>query len=125
MPTVTHQLKLAKTSEKEINSLFDILNEIEGIHKYQLNSFEFEDIDFEEYEIMKTFDSTTAEAFLLDLFRYLSSIHFQRILFNCQTLLENCADPNESTLEFNSDIKEGLKLLEEKREKEKALATNS
>lgn len=104
-------LKLAKTSEKEIDSLFAILNEAEWLKRELQNNF-LEDIDFSEFEIMQSFDKENTEQFLTDLVSHLSSIHFQRILFNCQTLLDNCADPDLDTLDFNKDIKRGLELLE-------------
>lgn len=105
------QLKLAKTSQAEIDSLFAILNEAEWLKKELQNNF-LEDIDFSEFEIMQSFDRENTEQFLTDFVSHLSSIHFQRILFNCQTLLDNCADPDLDTLDFNKDIKRGLELLE-------------
>lgn len=105
------QLRLAKTSEKEIDSLFAILNEAERLSNELKNNF-LEDIDFSEFETMQYFDRENTEQFLTDFVKHLSSIHFQRILFNCQTLLDNCADPDLDTLDFNKDIKRGLELLE-------------
>jgi len=104
------QLRVAKTSEKEIDSLFAILNEAGSLKKELEHNF-LEDIDFSEFEIMKSFNRENEEGFLTDFVRHLSSIHFQRILFNCQTLLDNCADPDSDTLDFNKDIKRGLVLL--------------
>lgn len=104
-------MKLAKASEEEIQRLSDILSEIEWMHK-DLKGYDFEYLDFTEYEILSKFDRSSPEKFLEDLVRNLSAIHFQRILFNLTTLLENCADPDLDYLDFNKNIKQGLELLE-------------
>ena len=44
---------------------------------------------------------------------YSINLFYERVLTNCQVLLDNCADPNERTLEFSPNIKRGLELLEE------------
>lgn len=108
-------MKLAKTNHEEIDQLFNALNEVEWLSK-ALKNQEFEDVDFSEYEIMGKFDKTSPEAFLNDLTHHLSAIHFQRILWNCRTLLDNCADPELSHLDFNSNIKAGLELLEKSKD---------
>ena len=107
-------MRLAKTTSEEIDSLQSALNEVEWLHK-ELKNTCFDDIDFSEFEIMSKFDKTTPELFLGDLVHHLSAIHFQRILWNCHVLLDNCADPNLSHLDFNPDIKAGLELLEKHR----------
>ena len=104
-------MRLAKTNHEEIHRLQSALNEVEWLHK-ELKNTDFEDIDFSEFEIMSKFDKSTPAAFLSDLVHHLAAIHFQRILLNCETLLDNCADPELSHLDFNPDIKAGLELLE-------------
>jgi len=104
-------MRLAKTNHEEIDRLQSALNEVEWLHK-ELKNTDFEDVDFSEFEIMSKFDKTKPEAFLGDLVHHLAAIHFQRILWNCKTLLDNCADPELSHLDFNPDIKAGLELLE-------------
>lgn len=113
MPTKSIQMKLTATSQKEINSLMDILNEIESFTKYELSMCDLNSIELskEDYPILSTFEKDNTEEFLENLLKRLSNIHFQRILWNCSTLLDNCADPNEETLEFKPDIKRGLELL--------------
>lgn len=107
------QLKLAKTSQAEIERLLDALNEVEWLAKElgrsHLSGIEF---DGEDYPMLSKFDKNDPEMFLEQLARHLSGIHFQRILWNALTLLENCADPDLDTLDFNKDIKRGLELLE-------------
>lgn len=87
------------------------LNEVEWLSK-ELKNTDFEDVDFSEFDIMSKFDKSNPSAFLTDLVRHISAVHFQRILWNCSTLLDNCADPDLSHLDFNKDIKVGLELLE-------------
>lgn len=103
-------MKLAKTSHEEIDTLFNVLNEVGWLHK-ELKHTDFEDIDFSEFEILSKFDKNP-EDFLKELVRHLASINFQRIIWNCRTLLDNCADPNLSHLDFSPEIKAGLELLE-------------
>lgn len=106
-------MKLALTSSEEILNLMQILNELEALYKYELKSTHFEDVDFEEYDILKTFNTKDPAEFIEDLLRHLYGIHHQRILWNCDTMLKHCADPALSYLDFNPDIKKGLQLLEQ------------
>lgn len=107
-------MKLASTSEKEIMSLFHVLNEIESVTKYNEDVLE---LDNEDFPILSKFDNSNYEYFLNDLMSYLSGIHFQRILWNCITMLNNCTDLTKDTLEFHPDIEKGLELLKESQKK--------
>jgi hypothetical protein len=103
-------MRLSKTTEKEIDSLMDLLIEVERFHDNdRFNNLS--NIDWSEYEILSKFDHENYETMFDDLIKHISNIHFKRILSNCTTLLENCADPNLDYLEFNPDIKMGLELL--------------
>lgn len=104
-------MKLAKTNQAEMESLLNLLNEVEWLHK-ELTLADFDQIDFSEHEILKKFDNSNAEAFLNDLVRNIASIYFQRIIWNAMTLIDNCTDPDLSHLDFNKEIKAGLELLE-------------
>ncbi len=107
-------MKLAKTSSEEIKSLWDILNEVEWLQK-ELSSGYFSNInevDFEDYPIMQKFRTDDDINFIYDLCWHISKIHFQRILMNCEVLLDNCADQNSNVLDFNEKIKKGLELYE-------------
>jgi hypothetical protein len=42
------------------------------------------------------------------VFYHLSETHFQRILWNADTLLYNCADLESDTLDLNKDIKDAI-----------------
>ncbi|MGB8706238.1 MAG: hypothetical protein WCD31_14525 [Gillisia sp.] len=105
-------MKLARTNEKEINSLLRILTELEDLYKYDLKNMHFENVDFSEYEILKNLRRDNTEDFLDDLIQHLAGIHFQRILWNCDTMLRNCSDPDLSYLDFSPEIKKGLSVLE-------------
>ena len=108
-------MKLAKTNNEEIMSLMNILNEIQSFNG-ELRTYNFEDIELEEeyspilHKIKKETD--TIEEFMEGVFMHLSNIHHSRILWNCDVLIENCADPDLSYLDFKPDIKKGLELLE-------------
>ena len=65
------QLRVAKTSEKEIDSLFAILNEAEALKKELEHNF-LEDIDFSEFEIMKSFNRENEEGFLTSKNRFVN-----------------------------------------------------
>lgn len=116
MATKTVGMKLAITSEEEILSLLRILNELESLWKYDLQQSYLKDIDLSEYEILKGFDKSDPEEFLSDLLKYLYEIHHSRILWNCDTMLKNCADLELDHLDFNPDIKRGLELVELEKE---------
>lgn len=120
MATETKGMKLAITSSDEIYSLMKFLNELEDLHKYELQHKYLKNVDLSDFEILKNFDSTDPEQFLSDVLRHLSNIHFQRILWNADTMLKNCADLEKDTLDFHPDIKKGLELLEALEEKNKA-----
>jgi hypothetical protein len=112
MPTETHGMKMAITNHGEINSLMVILNEISDLYRYELKYKNLEDIDLSEFEIMKNFNSSDYETFIENLFRHLEGIHHQRILWNADLMLSNCADLSLSHLDFNAKIKAGFEAIE-------------
>lgn len=105
-------MKLSKTNEEEISKLNSLLNEIEWLSKDFRSGSDFSSIDWDDYEQLSKFPTDDAEGFLEVLCHAISGTRFQRILSNCLTLLENCADPNLDYLDFNLNIKSGLELLE-------------
>ena len=112
-------MKLAKTNEGEIAKLSAVLNELEQITQH-CNHEDYEDFkseiqgDEEFFPVSAKYvkEHDSFQSFWMTMMRHLCSIHFQRILWNCSSLLENCADPNMSHLDFKPDIKKGLELLE-------------
>lgn len=42
----------------------------------------------------------------------IASNRFQKILFNCEVLLDNCVDENSDVLDFNPTIKAGFEAIE-------------
>lgn len=105
------RMKLAKANEREIANLCNILNDIEQLAD-DLNKYGFESVDFSEYQVLKRVNNCDPEEMLLKLCREIKSTYWQKILFNCETLLENCADPDSTTLEFNAEILKGFRLIE-------------
>jgi hypothetical protein len=110
-------MKVTKTNTKEIQRLFKVLNEMEWLHKELQHSF-IGSVEWDEFEVLSKMGRRNEageidlESFLTDLVAYTSRIHFQRILTNLETLLDNCADPDQKTLEFNPNIAKGLELLQ-------------
>ena len=118
-------MKLAKTNEDEIHNLNSLLNEVEWLSKEFRSGNDLSDIDLEDYEHLSKLPKSDPEEFLKLLCHKIAANHFQRILFNCSTLLENCADPNLKHLDFNPDIKAGLELLDKQREQQKENSAHS
>jgi hypothetical protein len=110
-------MKVAKTNDEEISRLNALLNEVEWLSKEFRSGCDFSDINWEDYEQLSKLPKDDSEEFLKVLCHKIAGNHFQRILFNCSTLLDNCANPNLDHLDFNSDIKAGLELLEKHRSK--------
>jgi hypothetical protein len=109
-------MKVAKTNQEEISRLNSLLNEIECMSKDFRSGNDFSDLEWAGYEIFEELPKDDAEKFLKVLCHKIAGIHFQIILFNCSTLLDNCADENQDTLDFNPTIKAGfeaIKLLKE------------
>jgi hypothetical protein len=105
-------MKVAKTNQKEISRLNSLLNEIEWMSKDFRSGYDFSDLDWEGYERLEELPKDDAEEFLKVLCHKIAGNHFQRILFNCSTLLENCADENQDTLDFNPKIKAGFEAID-------------
>ena len=105
-------MKLAKASDEEIQEFYNLLSEIEQLQKEE-KSYYLEDIDFSEFEILGPIwkECENEKEFWKAVSYAVVGHHFQRILFNLTTLMENCADPNSSTFDFHPDIKRGLELI--------------
>jgi len=109
------KLKLARATEKEIDDLWQFLNELTSLN----NNIQMEhlgSIDWDEYEILSDFDHESYDTFMCDVVEYLSGLRHDKILFNLTTLMENCADLKSDVLDFNKEIKEGMELYENRKE---------
>jgi hypothetical protein len=109
-------MKVAKTNEEEITRLKTLLNEIEWLSKDFRSGYDFSDINWEDYERLYNLPKDDAEEFLKVLCHKIAGNHFGRILMNCITLVDNCADKNLDYLDFNPRIKaafEAFELLQE------------
>jgi hypothetical protein len=105
-------MRLARAKEEEIFQLRDFLSEIEEFGNNESYG-DFYEVDWENYEVLSKINHKSPEDFIIGISDYLSKIHYRKILFNCSTLLENCADLELDYLDFNKDIKKGLELLGE------------
>jgi hypothetical protein len=95
-----------------------ILNELEEFSKewnyHDFSSITFNEDDEECFEILYPLfkKSDGLDSFMWKVLLELRVIHHQRILWNCETLLDNCVDPEISHLEFKRDIREGFRASE-------------
>ena len=111
-------MKLAITSQEEIRELTSLCSELENFYDL-LTRHTFGSIDIEEdkefftnlYPIWKNANEDI-EDFMTDVFRKFDEIHFQRILWNCSVLLENCADKSLTHLDFSPEIKQGFEAVD-------------
>ncbi len=112
----TKGIKLSKSTEKEIDRIYDLLNDLNRL-KEDIVYKNWDNIDKSEYEVLNIKDKDPEEA-LEYILKFIDGASIRKAIFNLSTLLENCADPECDTLEFNKDIKRGLELLElEKQDK--------
>ena len=111
MANETHQLKVAKSKDTEIERINLVLTEISWLGE-ELRSTPLSNIDFSEYEVLSKFDKEDTEEFLVQICRTVKGLMYEKAIMNLQVLLENCADPELNHLDFNKDIKKGLELLE-------------
>ncbi|WP_294187604.1 hypothetical protein [uncultured Sphingobacterium sp.] len=116
MPTKTRQVKLARIKDHEIESVFSVLFELQ-----LLKSDLFRDPEGNLFPLDQNYYTKLATCFDKDPFVFLqgicdlvSSVPIELFTANLYTLLDNCASESD-TLDFNSDIKRGLELLEQQR----------
>lgn len=106
-------MRVAKTNQEEISRLNSLLCEIEWLSKDFRSGHDYESIDWSEYEILSTMVTDYGvEAFLETLCHKIAGNHFGRIFMNLSTLLDNCAHPGLTHLDFNPQIKAGFEALE-------------
>jgi len=106
-------MRISKTNSKEINSLLKLLQDMEQYSKDQQG---WEDVNFNQRNYPKLAKlgnpEKDPEDFVNQLCFQMNRIHFQRILWNLLTLLDNCADKGLGHLDFNPKIKAGFEALE-------------
>lgn len=96
-------MKLAKSRPEEIKHIKDLLKECSWLSK-ELCYCELEDVDFSEFELLKDYDKSDTRSFLYSLLNEIKALYFEKALWNLQTLISNCADPELDYLEFNKEI---------------------
>lgn len=110
----TKRMKVARATQKEINSLRQLLKDLEcvgenyswtdpydAVKRFPDNFFELENMEAEDNETL-----------LSGICEWFAENRWEVVLFNLDVLLDNCADLNAPTLEFNERIKKGLALLD-------------
>ena len=104
-------MRVGKTTEKEIQSVFDFMNELSWLCE-ELRFKHFEHVDWDEFPIMKQMDTNDPEQLISDLAQYAKNCFYERVLTNCTILLENCTDPDLKYLDFKPDIKKALQQVD-------------
>ena len=117
MPTKTHHVKLAKTNQKEIDSLLDILNELVSVHKYHYHEH-YEDLIDQIDDNKESFPILSGITDNKDWPHEFWMKVIDRLTSCCMTLMEYCTDPDKSHLDFKPDIKKGLELLDSRDSKD-------
>lgn len=111
-------MKLQKITEERISGISDFLNELSWLSQ-RMSCDDLESIDLDEdfpilNELMKR-SNKDAESLLEAICHHVDRhLFYEQALFNLETLIDNCADPNNEVLDFNSDIKKGFELLHER-----------
>jgi hypothetical protein len=105
-------MRVAKTNEEEITRLNTLLQEIEWLSKDFRSGNDFAYINWDDFENLQDLPRGDVEDFLKVLCHKIAGNHFGRILMNCITLLENCADKNLDYLDYNPQIKAGFEAFE-------------
>ena len=118
-----HRMTVGRSSEDEywgLNRYLQILEHVsENMYDYVEPSEIVESIleDFGESDEMERLridrlDTTDWHSFFSDLLALAGATHYPRVIFNLDTLMNNCADLNDDTLNFNKDISDALELSE-------------
>jgi len=111
-----HTIKVGKTTTEEIKSVMDFFNELSWLSD-EMNDFDFDDVDINaDFSILSNFDKKHPENFIKDIADHAKSLFYERVLINCQVLLDNVVDPNLTHLDWKPELKE---LLEPKGFKDK------
>ncbi len=114
MATETVHMKVARATEKEIDNVRDLLNEIASLDQDFQHQYYFDAINEnkEDFPLLSKIVTDDRDDFIDNLARLVNNTFYDKVLFNLNTLMENCADMNADTLEFNERITKGLELLE-------------
>lgn len=108
----SHGLKMATATKADVKNLYTLYHVLENLKKYDAQSID----DFEHFEedekkwISRIFVDGELDADELVKYLYGLISGFHRVVMGFEVLFDNCADPNCSHLEFNTDIKEAFAL---------------
>jgi len=116
-----HRITVGRSTEEEywgLNRYLQMLEHVsENMYDYDEPSEMVENIleEFCESDEMERLridrlDTTDWHSFFSDLLALAGATHYPRVIFNLDTLMNNCADLNDDTLNFNTDIQEALEL---------------
>ena len=119
-------MQISKTSHEQITTISNFLNELSWLND-DLKTKAFTYLNLSEYTILKDFDTNDCEEFLHSICLHAKNLFYEKVLMNCLTMLDNCADPSLDVLDFNPKIKAGFEAIEllKKMEKFVSLPSNS
>jgi len=114
MPTTKHTLKVARATKEEIDKVRDILNEIASLDNYFSHEYYDEAIkdNKDDFPFLSKILTDDRDDFITSLVRLINNISHEKVIFNLDVLMDNCADLSADTLEFNKHITKGLELLD-------------
>lgn len=109
-------MKVARATKEEIDSMWSLLNELSSMSRYFI--FGEEGIDQinngDEFPTLKSFEAEDFEELFEKMCDHIHHMRYEVVLINLMTLLDNCADPEADTLEFNKELTEALELYNNK-----------
>lgn len=94
-------MKIARVKKETIENIFDLLNDVKHLSN-ELQSTSLEHVSSGDFDVIPIMQD---ESILLkELCKKIANSNYEIALSNLMTLLENCADMDADTLEFNKEI---------------------
>jgi hypothetical protein len=108
----TRKMRMAKASDKDIETLIDFFNLMEIVEASNFCISDWED-DEDIYPKLKPYmklrDFDYAEFY--HRWEPVLATRWRRVVFGCQILIESCCDPKLSYLEHKPEMKAAMKLV--------------
>lgn len=113
MPTKTIHLKTATATEKEIDALDNLLDELSALNNYFANEYAYDAIveNEDDFPILYKLKDKDYEQFFDNITKALNNMRWKVVIFNLRVLRDNCIDKSKDTLEFSPEIRKGLEML--------------
>lgn len=114
-------MKVRRVTNEEIMRFADLLIDMSNLS----NELDNSEIDWEDFPSLKILKGANLDSHALSVvLQKIKNSPFELIIFNLQVLLDNCADLEDDTLEFNPEIRKARKGLELLKEIDEYLSPN-